>query len=267
MIAVLPILVFVILSYSAAAGNDVPAGQKNQSKKLRRLGSDEPCWCEPLQKSIEESTRLLVERYGKIHLEASSLFATSGMTHSLKKRLYRSLEHKIPFRLISFGGSFALPCAGLTVNGVPSKGSYVHNITRWLNSVLSSSECRVHDHPLPGLKGKCSGVKEESDIGTCKQEFSQFSLKPSLFCSNNDSLGSEYHSIENRSRPIARVCDNTHNILPKDRRPCTLYKGSGPYATVTAAAQGGTTTNSAQWTMHKFFPATDNYGTLFFQER
>ena len=64
-----------------------------------------------------------------------------------------------------------------------------------------------------------------------------------MFCHPNVSSGDEeeqqrqanYHS---KAQPLDDICDNT--VLPK--RPCTIFGGSGKYATLNMASKGGTVT-------------------------
>ena len=100
------------------------------------LSVDKPCWCHSLQDKIKQTRELLINQYGLKHLEKSTVFATSGINNALEKRLVRSLNEKKPFKLGVLGGSYSVP-QGTRFN--PWSG----NVTRWLNTILSTSECNI----------------------------------------------------------------------------------------------------------------------------
>ena len=97
---------------------------------------EKPCFCEPLHRVVRESYLALIQQYGIINLRSSTLFISSGAENNLEKRLLRSLRERIPFRVATLGGSYSL---SLHFN------AWSFNVTRWLNSILSTGTCNQQD--------------------------------------------------------------------------------------------------------------------------
>ena len=136
-----------------------------------------PCWCAALNSSISKTRSMLAARYSEKSLDASSTFETSGRHNSLVKRLHASLQYKRPFRIGMYGGSFSV---------TNDHSSYLRNISRWLNSVLISSECDSNQIPLTDiLKSSCSFEPIVQDnFGNCPvKNVSHYVHGPATFCS------------------------------------------------------------------------------------
>lgn len=149
---------------------------------------------------------------------------------------------KKPFRIGLIGGSFAVP-------NRDHGNVWANNVTRWLNIILSASSCNndaQNQNDTKLLKDitdvVCSNPKRDSHRGCV----SKVSPNNATFCSSFKTSDEEgaYH-LQYLHRSLDTICDNT--ILPK--RPCTVFGGSGRYATLVSGAKGGTTSRFAKWTI------------------
>lgn len=71
---------------------------------------------------------------------------------------------------------------------------------------------------------------------------SAFSQLPAVLCAPKVDTETRFHP---RSPPLDMICDNT--VPPW--RPCLIYMGSGPHATLIHGAKGGATSTQFKWTM------------------
>lgn len=172
------------------------------------------CWCDDLRNKIEYSRKLLVDRYGLNNLESSTVFATSGSQFELENRLFKTLEYRKVFRIGIKGGSFSLP-------EIDYGNAWSFNVTRWLNFVLSSSECNDGKNDFRNeLYGNCF-----NDLYTTFTEcrLPQMESRKAVFCSKNNAK-SESSYVKHRL--LDTICDNS--ILP--HRHCLVFGGSGKVA-------------------------------------
>jgi hypothetical protein len=171
------------------------------------------------------------------------------------------LEFKTPISIISFGGSFGEP-AGEQV-------AYGFNVSRWLDSVLSAADCDVKRMPLADVSSpNCAYGYRNIWHWSWKPfhgiplNFSFFSNNYSaLFCYNADDHPSDSDMYRQRgpsTRPLQKICDNTHDISKDSLRQCNIFRGSGKYVHYVNAAMGGTTTRWTLWASSQFFSYNSN---------
>jgi len=195
-----------------------------------------PCFCEPLRRVVRESYLALIHRYGIINLRSSTLLISSGAENNLEKRLLRSLREKIPFRVATLGGSYSL--------SLHYFNAWPFNVTRWLNSVLSTSTCNQQDFiSLHDPKASCVTSREaDNEYSNCLVH-SNFSQAGAVFC--RSFAEAEYEAKFHGTKTLDDICDNT--MLP--HRPCTVFGGSDKFATLAIASKGGTITVDGMWSL------------------
>jgi hypothetical protein len=124
-------------------------------------------------------------------------------------------------------------------------------VTRFLNFALSSSQCsKDHDDSFfvpKSAVAECATTPPTISWAYCPDtmHLSPFAILPSLFCApfdENTTTTLRYHPD---SQPLGNICDNT--VTPF--RPCTIYEGSGSYATIIHGAKGGASTQQFLTTM------------------
>jgi hypothetical protein len=175
----------------------------------------------------------LVERYGQETLSASAMYSTSGRVNKLERRILKSITDKTPFRIAILGGSYSLP--------TEDKNTYSFNVTRWMNAMLSSTTCRASDViPLVHKDLVCRPLinDELNSFEKCPHNDKLFKTGP-VFCGNfsNVEVETSFHLKKHRDE----ICDET--MAHNKNRPCSVYGGSGPYATLMMGSKGGTGTS------------------------
>ena len=209
-----------------------------------------PCWCSALIKYVDESTKLLEDRYNETILKASCIilyvfsmyisylnivcrfclsfvldvYTTSGKFNKLERRLLKSLNQNnnnnapLPFRIGVIGGSYSLQNSF-------SGNSWSFNITRFLNKILSVGTCRPESVlPLQDINATCRNTTNVSNIQFYKgcNIGSKYTLSGSVFCSsfpNNSSKEASYHV--SGFLPLEYICDNTVSPI----RDCSIFRG------------------------------------------
>ena len=212
-----------------------------------RWKEDAPCWCSPLHKQIKESIDLLVNRYGRKHLKASIQYSTSGIENNLERRLVRSLngDGKDPFRIAILGGSYSLP-------NMYNGNAWSFNVTRWLNTVLSTSTCdKKRILPVSDPNARCKNKTHFLP----SERYKNCPLSTSIvrdgavFCSKFTENPETERARHPNAKPLDDICDAS---MPPARM-CNVYGGSGEFATMVMGSKGGTTTNTAVWTIDSVY--------------
>jgi len=220
----------------------------NQNDRLNRefpIKTSTPCWCSALIKYVDESTKLLEDRYNETILKASCIilyglsmciaylntvfffifysvldvYTTSGKFNKLERRLLKSLnQNNTPFRIGVIGGSYSLQNSF-------SGNSWSFNITRFLNKILSVGTCRPESVlPLQDINATCRNTTNISNIQFYKgcNIGSKYTSSGSVFCSsfpNNSSKEASYHV--SGFLPLEYICDNTVSPV----RDCSIFRG------------------------------------------
>ena len=226
--------------------------------------SGTPCWCDSLHARVHKSTLKLIDRYGLAALKEASTFSSSGVDNALSKRLFESLEQKKPFRIGVLGGSYACP--------VYDGNNWSANVSRWLNEMLSTSECHEAQPSHLSDESACSA---ETDVPhqIC-DEVSYWARQPSLFCAQlsgvdytlpssviaeNVLLRQQGRELHPSGRPIGHICDNSQ----KPVRVCSVYQGSGKYCTITHGAKGAMNTMQVVYELQSILNPSEPLDAVF----
>lgn len=194
-----------------------------------------PCWCDSLNHSITKTKYMLIERYGMESLNASSIYSTSGNRNMLTKRLFRAITQKKKFHIGIFGGSMSLPI----YNG----NSWSHNVSRWMNSILSCQDCLKHDRFYNLTSSGCKyEIVPHNFFNDCLEKESSFGEKASTFCFDNSEFVND-SDIHNHSYLAYRDLSSTCY----DGKHCNIFTGSGKYSTLALLGKGDSSTASNMW--------------------
>jgi hypothetical protein len=218
LIHLLALFLFLFLCCNSAAKSRMD----KESHTAGKLRVDAPCWCKTFRNYVHQSTVLLERRYGRGLLDSSTVFTSSGSLNTLEKRLLHTLETGDPFRILTLGGSYSLP-------NIFDGNAASFNVTRWLNGILSASDCGSSGGltSLHTPQGTCVGRSRQMlQRKTTIYKNCAVSTIPgndvSLFCSifeNDTAVEASFHpSYKN----IEEICDNTR---PKQRRRCSVFTG------------------------------------------
>jgi len=243
-------------------------------KYVDASASPAPCWCKPLHARVHQTRAKLIGRYGLENLEEVSTFSTSGEGHALSTRLFESLDQKKPFRIGVLGGSFACP--------IYDGNNWAANVTRWMNYMLSASECRgssggsgstsgtgTAGGPGPGAQSAVDASNMSLQSDACRPEVVPFDSKmacnnvsrwaalPALFCAPPTDLvqpsapqaaiSAQNDLLANQAHtmhPGGRAFDRVCDNSHLPQRVCSTYSGSGNYCTVIQGGKGGRMTQS-----------------------
>lgn len=218
------------------------------------LVTSTPCWCDYLNENILESKNRLLSRYDEDSLNSAYTYASSGLLNSLENRLLQSLENKNVFNAGILGGSYSLPIQG---------NSYAFNVTRWLNMMLSASECNENAVSIQKLSSTVQCHSEYDRIGYVDGcAMNRVSLESATFCStfSDPEIEKSYLNISS----LNRICDNNNVSVLEScgentklcqsqlNRRCDVFGGSGKYATLQLASKGGTNSCYGKWRIYSF---------------
>lgn len=209
------LVLFLLLFCNLAAKSRID----RESHIAAKLRPDAPCWCKTFRSYVHQSTILLERRYGRDFLDSSTVFTSSGSLNTLEKRLLRTLETGDPFRILTLGGSYSLP-------NIFDGNAASFNVTRWLNGVLSASDCGVNAGPtsLHTPQGTCVD-KSRKRQGTIYKKCAVSTIPgndASLFCSTFENDTAVEASFHPSYKNIGEICDNTR---PTQRRRCSVFTG------------------------------------------
>lgn len=211
-----------------------------------------PCWCSSLNRKVKFSTKKLQDRYGRNNNLDTATFASSGKYNGLVQRLYNHLMNKTPFRIALVGGSYIIP-------DLFDSSTWIANFTRWVNVMLSSSTCDPKTEiKLSQNESNCAGFPT---LEVCKNKtiLSSTGHGFPVFCQPFDTVQNSY-LLHPTNKPYFEICDDAHYIVA---RPCSVYIGSGKYATISNAAKGGRTTFYSESLINRILNPNEQLDYLF----
>jgi hypothetical protein len=150
----------------------------------------QPCWCSGVRRFLNHTSVSLAAKYGAASLDKANVILGSekdAASPELSRRLEACMRDPLRrFNIGVIGGSMAVP----KLDG----GCWACNVTRWLNALLSHSQCRSQQDLVAGgsestvLLLPCSlplsRTKEAHAVYQgCSHKRSAFAESPVTFCS------------------------------------------------------------------------------------